>query len=255
MPARHLGGNETFPAPDDLLDACEAKLRTGDGFAIATLNLDHVVKLKRDQAFRDAYNSHSHVTADGHPIVWIERIAGRTVHRVTGADLVLPLAVRAARVSVPIALLGSTEASLAAAARFLKARIPTLEISLVSAPPMEFDPGATEAERLIETIRDSGARLCFIALGAPKQEMFAARAFDALPQVGFASVGAGLDFLSGTQMRAPDWVQTIAAEWLWRLASNPRRLASRYGACTVVLPGLLFKATLARMTSTRERTG
>ena len=40
--------------------------------------------------------------------------------------------------------------------------------------------------------------------------------------------GAGLDFFAGTAKRAPQWVQRVSMEWLWRLLSDPRRLAKRY---------------------------
>jgi len=86
----------------------------------------------------------------------------------------------------------------------------------------------------------------FLALGAPKQERFAARAQQTLGAVGFLSIGAGLDFVSGAQRRAPAWVRAIAAEWLWRMLSNPRRLAARYGACLAALPGLTLHAIGAR---------
>jgi exopolysaccharide biosynthesis WecB/TagA/CpsF family protein len=41
-------------------------------------------------------------------------------------------------------------------------------------------------------------------------------------------IGASIDFLTGKQRRAPVWVQKAGLEWLHRLLSDPRRLASRY---------------------------
>jgi UDP-N-acetyl-D-mannosaminuronic acid transferase (WecB/TagA/CpsF family) len=41
-------------------------------------------------------------------------------------------------------------------------------------------------------------------------------------------VGASLDFLTGNEKRAPEWIQQMSLEWLYRLAQNPRRLARRY---------------------------
>jgi exopolysaccharide biosynthesis WecB/TagA/CpsF family protein len=111
---------------------------------------------------------------------------------------------------------------------------------------MGFDPEGAEADAAIEKLRESGARLVFLALGAPKQERFAARAQTALPETGFLSIGAGLDFISGAQKRAPAWVRAIAMEWLWRMSGDPRRLAGRYAACIVALPGLTFRAMAAR---------
>jgi exopolysaccharide biosynthesis WecB/TagA/CpsF family protein len=85
-----------------------------------------------------------------------------------------------------------------------------------------------------------------LALGAPKQEMLAARGRELAPSVGFVSVGAGLDFLAGTQHRAPKWVQAIAMEWLWRLISSPARLVGRYARCFAILPALMRDALALR---------
>ena len=41
------------------------------------------------------------------------------------------------------------------------------------------------------------------------------------PAVGFASIGAGLDFLSGHQVRAPRVLRMLALEWLWRALQGP----------------------------------
>jgi exopolysaccharide biosynthesis WecB/TagA/CpsF family protein len=84
-------------------------------------------------------------------------------------------------------------------------------------------------------INESGARLCFVSLGAPKQEIVAAALSIRCTDVGFLCVGAALDFIAGDAMRAPVWVQRAGCEWLWRLALDPRRLALRYLASAHVL--------------------
>ena len=217
------------------------------GFSIATINLDHVVKLARDPAFREAYAAHSRVTADGNPIVWLEKLSGRKgVSLVPGSELIAPVAALAAEKHVPVALFGATESSLKLAGEALEAQNPGLKVVATLAPPMGFDPASDTASEMIAEIGQSGARLVFLALGAPKQERFAARAAEMLPEVGFMSIGAGLDFISGEQKRAPLWVRKIAAEWLWRLLSSPKRLAARYGACILALPGLTLRALKAR---------
>lgn len=229
-----------------LLAGIESRLAEGRGFTVATLNLDHVVKLRHDPAFRVAYARHSHVVADGNPIVWLNRIAGQRTELVPGSELVDPVAALAARTGSPVALVGGTGTALSAAAAELFRRHPELRITAQIAPPMGFDPTGPEADAVIAELRSSGARVCFLALGAPKQEIFAARAAAELPGVGFLSVGAGLDFLSGAQVRAPRWVRALAAEWLWRMVGNPRRLARRYGACLLILPGLIGAALISR---------
>jgi exopolysaccharide biosynthesis WecB/TagA/CpsF family protein len=235
-----------------LLADLEARFASGQGFSVATLNLDHVVKLSRDAVFRVAYRAQTHVTADGNPIVWLSRLAGQQVSLVPGSELISPLAALAAKHEVPVVFFGATETVVTAAAERLSTRYPALDVALCRAPAMGFEPNGAEAEADIAAIAASGARLCFLALGAPKQEIFAARAHAALPHVGFVSIGAGLDFIAGTQNRAPAWVQAVAAEWLWRLLSNPRRLAARYAACCAALPALVCKALrLRRQVATR----
>lgn len=236
----------TVPHLMALLEDLAHRFQQGRGFAVATLNLDHVVKLSGDATFRTAYEAHTHVTADGNPIVWLSRLAGQRVSLLPGSELIEPLSSLAAQHAIPVALFGATQRALEASASVLKERHPKLQIVLCRAPEMGFDPQGAEADACIAELSDSGARLCFLALGAPKQEIFAFHARARLDQVGFVSIGAGLDFIAGTQARAPVWVQKIAAEWLWRLLSDPKRLAKRYGACLWALPGLTGKALRAR---------
>lgn len=237
----------TVPDRTALLADIGTRFDQGEGFAVATINLDHVVKLARDRAFGIAYAAHSHITADGNPIVWLSRLAGQgDVALVPGSELIEPVAELAAAKGLPVAFFGATDESLAAAAEAMRAKIPGIDIVLTLAPPMGFDPEGAAAEAAIAQIAESGARLVFLALGAPKQEKFAVRAAAALPGTGYLSIGAGLDFISGAQTRAPAWVRAIAAEWLWRMLSNPKRLAARYGACILALPGLTLRALMAR---------
>lgn len=218
----------------------------GEGFALATLNLDHLVKLGASPAFRRAYAVQDFVVADGNPVVWLSWLAGRPVRLVPGADLVLPLARLAAGRGVGVVLLGATGESLAGAAARLRHEAPGLKIAAQIAPPMGFDPEGEEAGRILKGLAGVGPCLCLLALGAPKQEILAARGRVLAPAVGFASIGAGLDFLSGHQRRAPRLMRMLALEWLWRAAVAPKRLVPRYLACGAILPGLALAAIRQR---------
>lgn len=236
-----------FPTEAALLDDIATRLQAGQGFAIATLNLDHVVKMRSNPDFLRAYRAHSHVVADGNPIVWLARLSGRAeVALVPGSELIEPVAALAARLGTPLAFLGSTEPVLQAAAARLKADHPGLEVATCLAPPFGFDPEGAVADAMLDQVASSGARICLLALGAPKQEVLAARGLAQHPQLGFLSIGAGLDFIAGHQTRAPVWVRRVAMEWLWRMLSNPKRLARRYLDCALVLPSLTGTALAAR---------
>lgn len=222
------------------------KFSQNQGFALATLNLDHLVKMDASGDFQQVYAAQDLVVADGNPIVWLSRLARREVELMPGSDLVIPLTRWAAEEGRSVALLGSTEDALAAAAESLKQAVPGLVVSRQIAPPFGFDPEGPEARDMLAEVQASGAGICFLALGAPKQETLAALGREIAPNVGFASIGAGLDFLAGTQVRAPLWVRRLALEWLWRLLSNPRRMWQRYASCVAILPGLFGQAMRVR---------
>ena len=231
---------------DELFRILRERFAAHLGFALATLNLDHLTKLPEDNAFVDAYAAHDLVVADGRPIVWLSQLARDPVELMPGSDLIVPLCGLARETGTAVALVGSNDAALAGAAGSLRREVPGLDIALCHAPPYGFDPEGAEANRICDMLNASGARLCFIALGAPKQERFAAHAKARCPHVGFASIGAGLDFLSGHQIRAPRLMRRLALEWLWRIAQDPRRLVPRYLKCAAILPGLFWRAMRQR---------
>ncbi len=230
----------------DLMAQVTHRFEGKQGFALATINLDHVTKLESSAPFRVAYSAQDLVVADGNPIVWLSRLAKAPVDLMPGSELVVPLARLAASAGVSAALIGSSKASLEAAGRALQAQSKGLQIAYIHAPEFGFDPTGEAARAILKELDASGAGLAFLALGAPKQEVFAALGRKLAPRVGFASIGAGLDFLSGTQVRAPKWVRRIAMEWFWRMASNPRRMFMRYAHCALVLPGLAWRAYKSR---------
>ncbi len=231
-----------MPTRASLFQAVRNKFAQGDGFALATLNLDHLTKLPHEPAFADAYHAQDLVVADGRPVVWLSQLAKQPLELMPGSDLVIPLSELAAEMQIPVALMGSSDEALAGAKAALEKRVPGINISLTHAPAYGFDPSGADAANICEMLNESSARLCFIALGAPKQELFAAFARERSPAVGFASIGAGLDFLSGHQVRAPKIMRALALEWLWRALQSPRRMFPRYAKCFAILPKLTVDA-------------
>jgi N-acetylglucosaminyldiphosphoundecaprenol N-acetyl-beta-D-mannosaminyltransferase len=211
---------------------------------VFTLNLDHVVKMRKDPMFRTAYKRAGLITADGFPIVLACSLQGKRVSRVAGSDLIAPIAAEAARTGKAVYLFGSNQQILNKASRVLHEENKGLIIAGVFAPPKGFDPTSEESRRCLQAIGASGADLCFVALGAPKQELFADCGNGLLPAVSFVCIGAGLDFIAGAQLRAPRWMGRWGLEWLWRVATNPRRLLHRYLLCLAAFPGVLARAAL-----------
>ena len=220
---------------DQALAAVRADFRADRGFSIHVLNLDHLVKRRSDPLYKDAYQRATYVTCDGAPVAALARRQYPAMQRTPGPDLIEPLCRVAADEGMPVYLFGSSGDALRRAAEQLAARNPGLVICGSDAPAMGFDPTSPAADAAIDRMAASGARLCLISLGSPKQEVFSRRALDRHPHLGLLNIGAGIDFIAGSQSRAPDIVKDNGLEWLWRLATNPRRLAGRYAKCALLL--------------------
>ncbi|WP_022706039.1 WecB/TagA/CpsF family glycosyltransferase [Paracoccus zeaxanthinifaciens] len=236
----------TVPDKAALLTKVAQRLDTRCGFALATMNVDHLEKLPKDARFRAAYQAHDLIVADGNPVVWLARLGGQQVSLVPGSELVVPLCRLAAEAGVGVAIIAGTEQAARDGASELQRMIPGLSVVLTTAPGFPFDPDGPEGDELLDQLSASGAGLCLLAVGAPRQEVFAARACRALPSVGFASVGAGIDFIAGRQRRAPVLVRRARLEWAWRAALSPLRLGPRYARGALILPGHAYRTFLAR---------
>jgi N-acetylglucosaminyldiphosphoundecaprenol N-acetyl-beta-D-mannosaminyltransferase len=175
-----------------------------------------------DRSYRELVSRADVVLADGVPIVRQSRVKRGVVRipeRVTGSDLTVELLRECP--AERIAIVGGTEPEIA-----LKRSGVDPAVVLVRTGQIAAD--AATADVLAAEIRSHGAQLVLIALGVPKQDRLAALLKERLPEAVLLGVGGSLDFISGVKRRAPKLWQTLGMEWLYRLVTEPRRLAYRY---------------------------
>lgn len=167
---------------------------------------------------------------DGKSLVW----ANRAIHRgkrvpstrVSGPELFVDVFALGEEIGLRHYLLGSTPEVLNALKQELRRRFPTVAIVGSESPP--FRPlSVEEINRQVDRLVASRAQVVWIGLGTPKQDWEAARLAVRVPTV-LCAVGAAFDFVAGTKKRAPTWMHNRGLEWLYRLASDPRRLWKRY---------------------------
>jgi exopolysaccharide biosynthesis WecB/TagA/CpsF family protein len=199
---------------------------TGGPFKyVVTPNVHHMVRLLEDPAtMRPLYVRAWRVFCDSRVLSRLACFNGRCLPVITGSDLTARIIARAGEQRLTIALVGPT----AAACATLESRYPGLNV-VFHTPPMGFITSELEVQKCVDFVVKTRAPLIFLALGMPQQEILARHIADH-PQargVGLC-IGASIDFLTGKQRRAPLWVQKAGLEWLHRLLSDPRRLASRY---------------------------
>ena len=195
---------------------------------IVTANVDIVRAATRDPELAGLVGQADLVVADGMPVVWAAKLSsGATLERVTGASLVFSLAESAARSRRSVYLLGGDPGVPEAAAAVLSERFPGLRIAGTDSPPFGFERSAELAAvkgRIVEAKPD----LVLVGLGFPKQEELIRVLRPELPSAWYLGCGAGIPMAAGQFRRAPEVVQRLGAEWLHRLALEPRRLARRY---------------------------
>ncbi|QEG40238.1 WecB/TagA/CpsF family glycosyltransferase [Roseimaritima ulvae] len=201
---------------------------SGQGLAVTALAVHGVMTGVLDREHYYRLNQLDLVCPDGQPVRWaLNLLHGCGLkERVYGPELTLRLCEAAAQQGVSIFLFGGTEAMLAALQENLRARFPELEIAGVK-PSAFRQIDAEEREVLAAEINASGAGLCFVGLGCPRQETFAYEMRDriAMPLI---AVGAAFAFHAGQLPQAPPWMQRHGLEWWYRLTREPKRLWRRY---------------------------
>jgi N-acetylglucosaminyldiphosphoundecaprenol N-acetyl-beta-D-mannosaminyltransferase len=168
------------------------------------------------------------VTADGMPIVWVQRQRGfPQAERVYGPDVMLALCEKTAGTGIRHFFWGGQPGVADQLVGRLKAQFPKLAVAGTYSPPiaeLESQPDPAVIERL----NASQADIIWIGLGSPKQDLWMSLYRPTLSAPLLIGVGAAFDMLAGVRSQAPRWMQRSGLEWLFRLAQEPRRLARRY---------------------------
>jgi N-acetylglucosaminyldiphosphoundecaprenol N-acetyl-beta-D-mannosaminyltransferase len=187
---------------------------------ICTVNPEFIMLAQKDKEFKQILDHSALNLPDGIGVVWAAKRLGHPVReRVAGSDLVGLIADRAQTTGWRIFLLGAAEGVAEQAAIKLKERYPQTHIVDTYAGSPRVEDEADIAAR----IRSSEADILLVAYGAPKQDKWIARNLERTGGAVAMGIGGSLDFIVGTQQRAPQWMQRVGLEWLYRLIREPWR--------------------------------
>jgi N-acetylglucosaminyldiphosphoundecaprenol N-acetyl-beta-D-mannosaminyltransferase len=202
----------------------------GSGGYACLCNVHVLETAHRDADVMSALDAARVVFPDGAPIVWAQRMATpgpNRADRIGGPDLMAHVLSNGCAQGLRHALYGSTDAVLERLRETVEDRYPGVQIVASVAPPFgsrsEHDVMADVAQ-----LRAAQPHVVWVALGAPRQELWAARYAHLLEPAFVVGVGAAFEFLAGVKPRAPRWMRRAGLEWLHRLASEPGRLGRRY---------------------------
>lgn len=198
---------------------------------VVTPNVDHLMKLQKDEEFQNVYKHADYVVLDSRVIYYLLKLTGSPIKGVIpGSDLFPAFCeYHKNNADVTVFLLGAQAGVAAEAQKNINARIGRNIVVGSYSPTMMFEDNEQENQKIIDEINKSGATVLAVGLGAPKQEKWVCANFDKLPFITRAmSIGATIDFEAGNIKRAPAVFQKAGLEWLYRLMSEPQRLWKRY---------------------------
>jgi N-acetylglucosaminyldiphosphoundecaprenol N-acetyl-beta-D-mannosaminyltransferase len=217
-----LGVRVTRLTRSQAMETLAEFIRSGVPHLVVTADSSAVVIAASDEEFRRIVNSADLVTADSTGILWAARRLGCPLpERVSGVDLADQLCALCARNGDTVFLYGAAPGVAEAAATNLQARYPGLRVAGTAHGFL------TEAEQqeLVETIRAARPQVLLVAMGIPRQEKWIHRNLARLGVPVAMGVGGSFDVFAGRVRRAPVWMQRHGLEWIYRVLSNPRKIA------------------------------
>lgn len=196
---------------------------------VVTPNVDHIVRLEKDEELQKVYKNASLILTDGKPLIWISKWYKTPIkEKISGSDLFPRVCQLAANKNYTMYLLGAAEGVADTAARNLIKKYPGLNIVGTYSPPFGFEKNEQEMNKIKTQIQDVHPDILIVGLGCPKQEKFMYYHCKELGVPISFGLGASIDFEAGNIKRAPKWMSNHGLEWLYRFSKEPKRLFKRY---------------------------
>lgn len=216
--------------------------------SICFANVHMIIEVYKDRSFLEKVNNADLVLADGKPVAMACKILRhKKQERISGMDFTPRILEKINEKKLSVFIYGSTHDVIKAAREKIISFYPNIHFAGAISPPFR-QLTAEEIKNDIEKIKLSGAHLVLVALGCPKQEKWMSENSGKINSV-LLGIGGALPVFAGTQKRAPEWMQNLALEWLYRLIQQPRRLFTRYvytNSCFIFLLGRDWIKTLFR---------
>ncbi|MGB3259853.1 WecB/TagA/CpsF family glycosyltransferase [Paenisporosarcina sp.] len=216
----YLGVDVSPLTYEGIISELQQKMARNEQSTIIAVNPEKVITANRDSQVKSLINESTFQIPDGVGVLLASKLkGGRITSRVTGVDMMGKLLDFAASEGHPVYFYGAKEEVVTKAISEIQKDRPKLKVAGYT-NGYEKDESA-----LVQRIHESGAKMLFVALGSPKQELWIKRNLANLPNVlVFQGVGGSFDVFSGMVKRAPAFFRKFGLEWLYRLASNPSRI-------------------------------
>jgi N-acetylglucosaminyldiphosphoundecaprenol N-acetyl-beta-D-mannosaminyltransferase len=226
---RLLGVEVHALSADDLHQLMRRAIADRKRISVVSQNLHGVYSYHREPAMKDLH-ARSFVRVDGIPILWWGKLLGyrfRAEHRMGWVDWMPRFLDTASAASWRVFYLGAPPGIAAEGANRLLARFPAATIGTHHG---HFDqrPDSSQNGAVLRTINDFRPDILLVGMGMPRQERWVLQNRERLDVPVVVTCGAAIEYFAGTMKTPPRWTGALGVEWLYRLISEPRRLAKRY---------------------------
>lgn len=186
------------------------------------------VEAYRNKQYQEIEKKSTLCLADGQPIISAAKKAGMTnIERCGGPDVMELILKQGVHRNRRHFFYGTTDETLSKLQEELKKKYPGIKIVGAYSPPFR-QLSDQEDRDIVEMINRSQPDYLWVALGAPKQELWCMEHCKQIKGARLMAVGAAFNFFAGTVKRAPLWVQKIGMEWFYRICQEPKHLWKRY---------------------------
>jgi N-acetylglucosaminyldiphosphoundecaprenol N-acetyl-beta-D-mannosaminyltransferase len=214
----------------DLLGLIEVAIASRSRIVIANQNLHSVYICSKDAEVRRFFDEAAYTHADGTSLILVGRLKGmplRSGHRIGYMDLFPALLPHIISNGWRIFYLGATDEVLQRGISLLKGKNPELQIA---GHHGYFDrtPGGRENVEVIRIINEFNPNILFVGMGMPIQEHWILAHQNELDANVILHCGALMNYVAGSIPTPPRWLGPLGLEWIFRLATEPRRLWRRY---------------------------
>jgi N-acetylglucosaminyldiphosphoundecaprenol N-acetyl-beta-D-mannosaminyltransferase len=227
---RLLGAEIDIATADDVMRFTARRIRQGQKGLIANHNAHSLALLKTQSSMRAFYDRADLIEIDSTPMIAWAKLMGLPVgreHRCTYLDWREAFWTMAQSLGWRVFYLGCAPGIADAAAAKIRQEWPDVELATHHGY-FDHAPGSTQNQAVVAQINAFAPDVVFVGMGMPVQESWIEQNFESLTQGVVFSVGGAFDYEAGVQSACPRWLGRIGLEWLYRFATQPKRLFVRY---------------------------
>ncbi|MBD3426577.1 MAG: WecB/TagA/CpsF family glycosyltransferase [Candidatus Omnitrophica bacterium] len=210
---------------EEMTEVADGFIKSGRPHQYIAINADKIVKMREDDSFREIVLASDLNIVDGQPLMWVSRLFGTPVkQRYGGLDIMEALISVSGKKGYGIYFLGAGQDVVEKVRESYTKKYP--DMKLAGWRNGYWTP--EEEESVVRDIASSGTDVLFFAMSSPRKEKFLKKHLENMRVPLVVGVGGAFDIIAGKTRRAPQWMQKMGIEWLYRLLQEPRRLWKRY---------------------------